>query len=200
MQHDASSAAPSHSRGRLIFLMGPSGSGKDSVIDHSRPALAGLGVAVVRRVITRSAEAIGEEAHSVTLAQFLSLREQGAFALDWEANGLRYGIPAEIDAWLAEGRWVLVNGSRGHLQEAREKYSDLLPILMTVSTDVLRQRLVSRGRESDVEIEQRLARNKRVPGELGSDVRYLDNSTTLAEAAQRLLILLKAAGLPAQNE
>ena len=71
---------------------------------------------------------------------------------------------------------------------------------MTVSTDVLRQRLVSRGRESDVEIEQRLARNKRVPGELGSDVRYLDNSTTLAEAAQRLLILLKAAGLPAQNE
>lgn len=200
MQHDARAEAPSHNRGRLIFLMGPSGSGKDSVIDHSRPALAALGVAIVRRVITRSAEAIGEEAHSVSLQRFLALREQGAFALDWQANGLHYGIPAEIDAWLADGRWVLVNGSRGHLREAREKYSDLLPILITVTADVLRQRLLGRGRESHAEIEQRLARNQRVPAELGSDVRYLDNSTTLDEAARRLLALLQEAGLPVQNE
>ena len=189
-----------HTRGRLIYLMGPSGSGKDSLIDQARPALAALGVAIVRRVITRSAEAVGEEALSVSLQQFLALRGQGAFALDWRANGLCYGIPAEIDGWLDEGRWVLLNGSRAHLQAAREKYPDLLPILLTVTSDVLRWRLESRARESAQEIEQRLLRNQIIPGELGADVRYLDNSTSLEQAAKRLLMLLQEAGLPGQNE
>ena len=200
MQHDARLEIPSAHRGRLIYLMGPSGSGKDSVIDQARPALKALGVTVARRVITRSAEAVGEEAHSVSPHEFAALHDQGAFALDWLANGLRYGIPAEIDTWLSQGRWVLINGSRGHLQAAREKYPDLLPILLTVSTDVLRLRLKGRGRESEDEIEQRLARNAQLPDELGKDVRYLDNSTTLQDAAQRLLTLLHDAGLPDQNE
>jgi len=200
MQHDARGETSSPVPGRLIYLMGPSGSGKDSVIDQAKPALQELGVAVARRVITRSAEAVGEEAHSVSFQQFVALREQGAFALDWRANGLRYGIPAQIDSWLAAGRWVLINGSREHLQAAREKYPDLVPILLTVTADVLRQRLQGRGRESAEEIEQRLLRNRLVPGELGVDVHYLDNSTTLAEAAQRLLAVLRLEGLPDQNE
>lgn len=200
MQHDARGESLSHNGGRLIYLMGPSGSGKDSVIDQARPALSALRVAVARRVITRSAEAVGEEAHSVSLQQFLALREQGAFALDWQANGLRYGIPAQIDGWLAEGRWVLVNGSRAHLPVARKKYPDLLPILLIVTADVLRQRLQRRGRESAEEIEQRLLRNDLIPDELGADVHYLDNSTSLAEAAQRLVALFREAGLADQNE
>lgn len=44
---------------------------------------------------------------------------EGAFALSWQANGLSYGIPREIDDWLAAGEDVLVNGSRGHLAQTR---------------------------------------------------------------------------------
>jgi len=185
-------------RGRLIYLMGPSGSGKDSVIDHARPALDVLGVAVARRVITRSAEAVGEEAHSVSCQQFAMLRDNGAFALNWQANGLSYGIPVEIDAWLAAGRSVLINGSRGHLQQAREQYPDLLPILLTVSEDVLRERLVKRGREGQEEIGRRLGRNRQLAGELGADVRLLDNSASLDQAVQHLLSILAEAEMTAR--
>lgn len=197
MQHDARPDGPSRLRGRLIYLMGPSGSGKDSLIDHVRPALQVLGVSVARRVITRSAEAVGEDACSVSPQAFGALRAQGAFALDWQANGLCYGIPLEIDTWLEEGRSVLINGSRAHLQIARAKYPDMLPIMLTVSTDVLRERLQRRARETNDEIEQRLARNRLIPGSLGEDVRPLDNSTTLEDAAGRLLGILRGEGIGA---
>lgn len=200
MQHDARGERPLQTSGRLIYLIGPSGSGKDSVIDQARPALQALGVRIARRVITRSAEAVGEAAHSVTPERFVELRAEGAFALHWQANGLSYGIPVEIDDWLGQGHWVLVNGSRAHLPVARQRYPDLIPVLLSVTPEVLRARLVGRGRESGEEIEQRLARNRLMPGELGADVLSLDNSTTLDDAVERLLVLLHEAGLANQNE
>ena len=49
-------------RGRLIYLMGPSGSGKDSLLEAARERLAARDCVIARRVITRSAEAVGEDA------------------------------------------------------------------------------------------------------------------------------------------
>ena len=109
--------------GRLIYLIGPSGSGKDSLLDAARARLAERGCRIVRRVITRSAEAVGEAALGVSAQQFAEMEAQGAFALSWHANGLAYGIPREIDDWLAAGQDVLVNGSRGHLRNARRTLS-----------------------------------------------------------------------------
>ncbi len=112
--------------GRLIYLIGPSGSGKDSLLDAAREPLAQCDCRIVRRVITRSAEAIGEAAHGVSAEQFATMQAQGAFALSWKANGLSYGIPIDIEQWLAAGQDVLVNGSRGYLPQARERYPELL--------------------------------------------------------------------------
>lgn len=75
MQHDASDRRSG--TGRLIFLVGPSGSGKDSLIDASRERLAAAGVEVARRVITRSAEAKGEAAQGVTAEQFETCVSRG---------------------------------------------------------------------------------------------------------------------------
>ncbi|HWT67746.1 MAG TPA: phosphonate metabolism protein/1,5-bisphosphokinase (PRPP-forming) PhnN [Pseudomonas sp.] len=176
--------------GRLIYLIGPSGSGKDSLLDAARARLAERGCRIVRRVITRSAEAVGEAALGVSLQQFDEMQAQGAFALSWRANGLAYGIPREIDDWLAAGEDVLVNGSRGHLTQTRERYPYVLVVLLTVDEAVLRQRLLSRGRESVVEIEQRLARNARFGERLLAEdpsVLVLDNSGPLERTVERLL-------------
>lgn len=176
--------------GRLIYLIGPSGSGKDSLLDAARARLAERGCRIVRRVITRSAEAVGEAALGVSVQQFAEMQAQGAFALSWQANGLAYGIPQEIDAWLAAGDDVLVNGSRGHLPHTRERYPNVLVVLLIVDEPVLRQRLLARGRESVAEIDQRLARNARFSERLLAEdpnVHVLDNSGPLERTVGHLL-------------
>ncbi|WP_420170600.1 phosphonate metabolism protein/1,5-bisphosphokinase (PRPP-forming) PhnN [Pseudomonas alloputida] len=193
MQHDASDRRSG--TGRLIFLVGPSGSGKDSLIDASREQLAAAGVEIARRVITRSAEAKGEAAQGVTPEQFDTLRAQGAFAMHWRANGLDYGIPRQVDQWLAAGRAVLVNGSRAYLPEARQRYPDMLAVLVEVKPEVLRQRLLARGRESAEEVEQRLARSARLQAAADPSVHVLDNSSTLEAAVAAFVSLLRDQGV-----
>jgi ribose 1,5-bisphosphokinase len=190
-------------QGRLIFLMGPSGSGKDSVIDAARGRLAAIPVEVVRRVITRSAESIGEQALGVTDERFAAMQFAGDFAMNWRANGHYYGIPADINQHLSDKRHVLVNGSRGYLPEARRLYPGLLPVLLGVDTDVLRRRLVGRGREGAEEIELRLQRNERLREEARlwqageGDIELLDNSGSLEQAVDALMALLARHGISA---
>jgi ribose 1,5-bisphosphokinase len=179
--------------GRLIYLMGPSGSGKDSLLDAMREPWQARGGRIARRVITRSAEAVGEEAHAVTPERFARLEAQGAFAMSWRANGLAYGIPRELDDWLEAGQNVLVNGSRGYLPQARQRYPQMLAILLSVRPEVLRQRLLARGRETPEEIEQRLARSLELQAgfdEGQGEVLLLDNSAALAQTLERLLGLI----------
>ncbi|WP_343577997.1 phosphonate metabolism protein/1,5-bisphosphokinase (PRPP-forming) PhnN [Pseudomonas sp.] len=176
--------------GRLIYLMGPSGSGKDSLLQAASTPLAARDCRIVRRVITRSAEARGEEAHSVSVEEFARLEQTGAFAMSWRANGLHYGIPREIDDWLAAGHDVLVNGSRKYLPEARRRYPWLIAVLLRVEPEVLRQRLLKRGRETLPEIEARLARNAHFADGLPGPLVELDNSVSLDVTVGHLLDLL----------
>ena len=180
--------------GRLIYLIGPSGSGKDSLLDAARVRLAERGCHIARRIITRSVATAGEAAEGVSPAQFAALEAQGEFALSWHANGLSYGIPRDIDAWLAAGENVLVNGSRAHLAQTRLRYPQLLVLLLTVDQAVLRQRLLARGRESLVEVDERLARNARFTADLIAEavpgLCVIDNSAALERTVECLLMCL----------
>ena len=188
--------------GRLIYLMGPSGSGKDSLLNAARERLAERGCVIARRIITRSAEAVGEDAIGVSPAEFDQQEAADAFALSWRANGLAYGIPRQIDDWLAVGQDVLVNGSRGYLPKARERYPELLAILLQVDEAALRQRLHARGRESAEQIEARLARSRELQlpsatvagdSDEGESQWLLNNSGPLDQTVTQLLQLLSDA-------
>ncbi len=179
--------------------MGPSGSGKDSLIEAAREPLRARHCEVGRRVITRSAESVGEDAIEVSRDEFVRRRRQGDFALSWQAHGLDYGIPARIDQWLNDGRDVLVNGSRGHLAEAQQRYPTLLPVLLTVEDEVLRERLLRRGRESSADIEARLHRNALFAADDSrgdTKIQRLDNSGDLAVTVANLLKLLSVSAIP----
>lgn len=176
----------------LILVVGPSGAGKDSLLNGARVALAAdPRFRFVRRVITRPADAGGEAHEPATEAKFLTRRAAGGFALDWQAHGLRYGIPADITADLAAGRAVIANISRGVLDMARSRFHVRI-IEITAPKDVLAQRLAARGRESPADIAERVARIVAVPA--APDVETIQNDTTLeAGVARFVATLIRAA-------
>lgn len=174
--------------GRLIAVVGPSGAGKDTLIAAARAARPDLHV--VRRVVTRPEEAGGEPFEGVSEAEFARRKAAGEFALDWRAHGLSYGIPASIDAALAEGRDVLFNGSRAMLGMAWELYPCLCVVHVTASIPVLAERLAARGRESREEIARRLARaSYEIP--YGVPIRVVENDGPLADSVAAFLAALQ---------
>ncbi|MCA3150524.1 MAG: phosphonate metabolism protein/1,5-bisphosphokinase (PRPP-forming) PhnN, partial [Rhodocyclaceae bacterium] len=151
--------------GRLVLVVGPSGAGKDSVIDWASARLAAAEVAHVRfarRTINRPEDAGGERHVAVDDETFDRMREAGAFALWWRANGHAYGIGVEIVEWLAAGYTVVVSGSRAGLRDAAARFPGLEVVTITAPEALLRQRLLERGRESPYEVDARLERARSV--------------------------------------
>ena len=178
--------------GTIVAVVGPSGAGKDSLLRIAMEHFAGRSdVHFVQRVITRPADAGGEAHIYVSQAEFDTMRAQGAFAVDWDAHGLSYGIPASVQEKLALGHLVIANGSRSALPDWARAFPSLLVVNITASPEVLAERLVARGRESREDILRRLNRGSlKVEGDY--PVIEIDNSGALADAGARLIAVLEA--------
>lgn len=182
-------------RGRLIYVMGPSGAGKDALLLALRPLLEDEPVAFVRRCITRPASAGGEKHISVSRERFEELSARGRFSLQWHSHGLRYGIPASWDRLLERGISLIVNGSRAAFPDALRRHPDLIPVLVSAPVHVLRSRLIARGRESGTALEERLqGALMPVPGaSSASGWIRIDNSGRLEDAAAELAAKIRKA-------
>lgn len=176
---------------RLIFVMGPSGAGKDSVLDWLRQHLpAQQALHWTRRTITRPADAGGEQHEAITPADFAAQKAAGAFALTWQAHDLCYGIRQSELAPLARGEWVVVNGSREYLAQAMERFPGLSGVLITASPAILAQRLAARKRENAEQIAERLRRSAAF--QLPPGMIVIHNDGRLEEAGAALLAALQA--------
>ncbi len=177
----------------LILIVGPSGAGKDVLMNGARAALADdHRFRFVRRVITRPGD-MGEEAHeSVTEQAFELRREAGDFVLTWRAHGLHYGIPADITMDLARGRVVIVNVSRAVVAEAAARFP-VSVIEVSAPASILARRLAARGREDAVDVARRLSRSIELP--LPVDRETVMNDGTVEAGVRRLLAAIsRAAG------
>lgn len=178
----------------LFYIIGASGSGKDTLMDYARQCLQGSDILFAHRYITRPAAAGGENHVAVDEKEFLRRRDGGLMALHWHSHGQYYGIGIEIDMWLAQGFTVVVNGSRAYLQQALHCYPDLSAVWIQVSQNILQQRLRQRGRESDSQIAMRLARAQVYqPPELKSLI-MVNNNGTVKEAGDHLVSILQKTG------
>ncbi|WP_454726008.1 MULTISPECIES: phosphonate metabolism protein/1,5-bisphosphokinase (PRPP-forming) PhnN [Cupriavidus] len=183
---------------RLVYLMGPSGSGKDSLLRALHERLGpGERVVIAHRYITRASGA-DEASVAITPAEFARRAALGCFALQWDSHGLRYGIGTELDHWLAQGLCVVVNGSREYLAHAHARYPGLHAVQIGVQPAVLAQRLRQRGREDEADIARRLARAA-APFAVPAGCRFteIDNSGELETAARRLLEIVRDTREPA---
>jgi ribose 1,5-bisphosphokinase len=167
---------------RLIVVVGPSGAGKDSVLRGWRASLDADAPAVARRVITRAPDET-ESHEAVTPDDFAGLRDRGLLATWWQAHGLDYGVRRSELAPLAEGRWVVLNGSRAHLRALRAQAPGLHVVCVSAPAHVLASRLAARGREQAHARDARLARAIATPVEADLD---LVNDGDLRECIQAL--------------
>ena len=144
--------------GRLVLVVGPSGAGKDTLLNLTRAACAGdAGIVFPRRVVTREAS-LAEDNAQVSPDAFRAALARGEFAMHWEAHGHCYALPRAIDDDIRAGRTVVVNASRTVIEATRRLYADIVVVLITAPPDVLERRLAMRARGSDGSIEERLRR------------------------------------------
>lgn len=179
--------------GRLIYVVGPSGAGKDALLDYARthlPESDGLKVHFARRWITRPAGSVGEDHQPVTHEEFERMAAEGQFAMAWRANGNGYGIGQEIRGWLAKGETVVVSGSREYLPKVLRDFPELTIVSVTVSLEVLRGRLEKRGRESAEEIDRRLERAAQFALPAGINAVEIRNDEALDKAGAEMLAII----------
>jgi phosphonate metabolism protein PhnN/1,5-bisphosphokinase (PRPP-forming) len=174
----------------LVLVVGPSGAGKDTLINAAKAALANdPGFVFPRRVVTRQAVASLEDHDSVTPEQFALQERNGAYALSWEAHGLCYGLPVSLMSDLDAGRVVVMNGSRAMTGAAVEKFPGTRILLIEAMPEVRAARLAGRGRESAPEIEARLRREVALPI---PDAIRIDNSGARDDGISRFVAALRA--------
>ena len=179
--------------GVFFLVVGPSGVGKDTLIDGARRAEPDLVIA--RRVITRPAGSPGEDHEALDEAAFARQADQGAFLITWGAHDLRYGLRRELLDHLAQGRHVLANGSRTVIGELAGKVPHLVVVEVTAPPELLRDRILSRGRENAEQAGKRLERRAEV-GESACVLRVMNDGTPEA-GVSRFLAALRAAMAPA---
>ncbi len=183
--------------GSLVLVVGPSGVGKDTLIDGARQALGNdKRFVFVRRLVTRPADAGGEEHDSLDTESFRQMEQAGRFALSWDAHDLRYALPLSVDTDLALGKIVVANVSRHVVAQARAKYPACAVLLITAEISCRAERLVRRGRENPEQITSRLARES-APVPAGISPIIIDNSGPLAIGITAFVMALR--GIAAQE-
>ncbi|MEX3007369.1 phosphonate metabolism protein/1,5-bisphosphokinase (PRPP-forming) PhnN [Hoeflea sp. TYP-13] len=188
----ASAEKPQNSDARVtggvfVAVVGPSGAGKDTLMNFARNALGGRDeMFFVRRVITRPADGATEDHIPATPGQFEEQARNGRFAFSWDAHGLKYGLPVEIDERIRAGQCAVCNGSRAALQGLAGRYANFVVISITASPEVIARRLALRGRESEAEIRRRLDRSASLGSPWPGAV-VIDNSGTVEAAGKELV-------------
>lgn len=179
--------------GILFVVVGPSGAGKDTLMDGARKALSDSGrFGFARRLITRPADAGGEDHEAIDEAGFAALSAAGGLLVSWNAHGLHYGLRASLRDELAQGRHVIANGSRGVLETLARAVPRLIIINVTASPEILAARLALRGRETAADIAARLARTAPQWPE-GIETLVVENNGTVEEGVEHLLAAIDAA-------
>lgn len=144
--------------GRLVLVVGPSGAGKDTLIGLAQAACVGeSSIVFPQRVVTREASSF-ENNEAVSPMLFGQMLAHGNFAFQWEAHGLRYGVPSSIVEDVRAGGTIVVNASRTIIDSARRSYANVTVVSVTAPPDVLAERLAARARPSDGRIDDRLRR------------------------------------------
>jgi len=177
---------------RLAVLSGPSGVGKDSVIEliRARAPWVWLSVSVTTRP-RREYETDGKHYHFVDRTEFRTLVDSDQL-LEWaEFAGNVYGTPrAPVEERLRQGLPALLKIDLQGARQVRKAMPEaLLVFLAPPSVDELHRRLTGRGTEDPATVRLRLEHaDEELAAESEFDVTVVNDS--VERAADELLGLL----------
>lgn len=180
--------------GMLVLFSGPSGVGKDTVLDIilDKDERLQRSISLTTRE-KRSGEIDGEDYYFITKDEFSNMVESGQ-VLEYAQYGENiYGTPkAPVDKWLKEGKTVILKIEVKGAQKIRELYPDALSIfLLPPSMQVLEDRIRTRGTESEQDIQKRLeiAKNEILRS---ADYDFVVVNDDIDEASNNVLDIIKA--------
>lgn len=176
--------------GTLICVVGPSGAGKDTLINAARAHFAHDPRFVFpQRYISRGATP--DEPHiPISEDECESRRRAGDFFLSWRAHGVTYALSRDVESALQDAKTVVANISRQMIGAARDRWPQTVVIHVTVDPQILRARLEARGRENAASVDARLLRSAEVAVTPASWVFNFDNSENIAATGLRFVALL----------
>jgi ribose 1,5-bisphosphokinase len=172
----------------IILVVGPSGSGKDTLLRKAANFFARQStITFARRYITRPPDT-NEQNYYIDQLGFLHLEQTGFFLSTWRAHGNMYGIAKHSLARENRCDTVICSISRNAVADFEAQWRHITTILVTADKDVLHQRLLRRKREDEKDIDRRLAR-----AELAVKARNMisfDNSANLEQSSTAFIALL----------
>lgn len=181
--------------GIFFLIVGPSGVGKDTLIDGARRALSSGGRYVfATRVITRAADAGGEQHTAVSEPEFAEMERGSEFLITWSAHGLRYGLPSSLLTELKAGRHVIANGSRGIIGKLSGLVPHLVVVAISADRKLLAQRIATRGREGDEQIAERLNRQANIGAPDAVEMLNVSNDDSVEQGIERFVNTLEGVG------
>ncbi len=146
-------------QGMLILFSGPSGVGKDTVLEVVLKKDLSLqkSISLTTRE-KRDKEVDGKDYYFITLTKFEEMIKNGE-VLEFARFGKNlYGTPkAPIDKWLSEGKTVILKIEVQGAANIKKIYPESIGIfVLPPSMDELEKRLRSRGTEDEDDIQKRL--------------------------------------------
>lgn len=177
---------------KVLLVVGPSGSGKDTLLRNARNHFAGQEqLSFVRRYITRPPDR-NEDNYYLDSAAFTLLNNAGFFLSTWRAHDNFYGIPYHAMNGTDAAEVAVCSISRAAVVDFERSFAHTTTILVTAREEVLRQRLEKRGRENETAVRRRLARANQAV--VARDLVVFDNSAELERSIAMFNELLESLG------
>ena len=174
--------------GIFFAIVGASGVGKDTILENAKDRLKHEGhFYFPQRLITRPADAGGEDHQNISNAEFVQRVRDDKFSLWWSAHELHYALPDDVFDTLRMGRNVVANISRNMVQEAANKFNKIEIIEITANSEKINQRLMSRGRENEAEIMVRRLREITLEWSAGLNVHSISNNGPISETVDKFI-------------
>lgn len=147
-------------KGRLFIISGPSGSGKDTVLQELFKKCPDLlfSISSVTRPM-RQGETEGEKYNFISREQFESMIANDELLEHNQFVGNYYGTPkAPVEAAINSGKDIIVEIDVNGAAQIRSKIKDAISVfIMPPSLEILKARLSRRGTETADIIEKRIA-------------------------------------------